>query len=131
MCAILVLPVLFGLPLGTEAPDMTPEGVDFSSLSIACALYIQQLQPMDKHNYSCNSSYLTWRPCPVQVIKCWRQHLSNRTAVQLLKQYSVPGLLMSGAVLLGKLVQLGSAADLHMQLEVVLSLLSLHAPSPC
>lgn len=58
--------------------------------------------------------------CPAQVIKCWRQHLSNRTAVQLLQQYSVPGLLMSSGVLLGKLIQLGSPVDLHMQLEVLL-----------
>lgn len=59
--------------------------------------------------------------CPLQVIKCWRRHLDDRTATELLQQYGLPGLLMSGGVILGKLTQLGNPADLHIQLEVALS----------
>ena len=54
----------------------------------------------------------------LQVIKCWRQHIGQKTETELLRQYSVPGLLISGAVILGKLVQHGAPADLHTQLEV-------------
>lgn len=54
----------------------------------------------------------------LQVIKCWRQHIGNKTETELLQQYGVPGLLISGAVILGKLVQLGAPTDLHTQLEV-------------
>ena len=53
-----------------------------------------------------------------QVIKCWRQHIGNKTETELLQQYGVPGLLISSAVILGKLVQLGAPTDLHTQLEV-------------
>ena len=58
----------------------------------------------------------------LQVIKCWRQHIGQKTETELLQQYGVPGLLISGAVILGKLVQLGAPTDLHTQLEV-------HTPS--
>ena len=51
--------------------------------------------------------------------------------MQLLQQYTVAGLLISGAVLLGKLVQLGSPTDLHMQLEVMSHLLSVQTLSLC
>ncbi len=54
----------------------------------------------------------------LQVIKCWRQHIGQKTETELLQQYGVPGLLISGAVILGKLVQLGAPTDLHTQLEV-------------
>ncbi|KAL0048239.1 hypothetical protein WJX82_010821 [Trebouxia sp. C0006] len=54
---------------------------------------------------------------PYQVIKCWRQHIGNKTETELLQQYGVPGLLISSAVILGKLVQLGALTDLHTQLE--------------
>ena len=57
---------------------------------------------------------------PLQVIKFWRRHLNDRTATDLLQQYGVPGLLTSGGVILGKLTQLGSPTDLHIQLEVML-----------
>ena len=60
----------------------------------------------------------TWVDAVVQVIKCWRHHLGNRTATELLQQYSIPGLLLSGGVILGKLTQYGSLTDLHAQLEV-------------
>ena len=54
----------------------------------------------------------------VQVIKCWRQHIGQKTETELLRQYGVPGLLMSGGVILGKLVCWGFPTDLHNQLEV-------------
>ena len=57
--------------------------------------------------------------CPPQVIKCWRRHLNDRPPTELLQQYGVPGLLMSGGVILGKLTQLGNPTDLHIQLEVI------------
>ena len=54
----------------------------------------------------------------LQVIKCWRQHIGHKTGAELLQQYGVPGLLISGGVILGKLVQFGAPADAHTQLEV-------------
>ena len=57
----------------------------------------------------------------MQVIKCWRQHIGHKTEAELLRQYSVPGLLISGGVILGKLVQFGTPADVHTQLEVSLA----------
>ena len=60
----------------------------------------------------------------LQVIKCWRRHLNDKKATDLLQQYGVPGLLMSGGVILGKLTQLGNPTDLHIQLEVMLCCLT-------
>ena len=65
----------------------------------------------------------------VQTMRCWRQHLANRAGSELLQQYSLTGLLISGAVILGKLVQHGSPTDLHMQLEVQLQGTSLWLPN--
>ena len=50
------------------------------------------------------SNFCTASGVLLRVNKYWRQHIGSKTEAELLQQYGVPGLLISGAIILGNLV---------------------------